>query len=742
MSSLEIDGIAINKMRVVDLKNALDERGLSKAGKKDELVARLAAFIEEEGSEAEKESSKDSEDPENILGEKGKVDVVGKSDQDIQQQEIEKEKEADRKLAEEIAAKQREEEEEKKRAALELKRKLDEDALKAEKEKREEDKRKKAEEDEILRKEKEEQEKTEEEQKNKEAEIKRREKRKEELLREKEAEIKKKEERRIEEEKETEKKTKEEEKAAEKKRKEEEKRNEEKESKEKQEAGLKKKEEQMKAEENEKRAEIEEAEKVEKRRKEAVRERELREKERADEIKKKESKKLKEQEREDKSEENDKDKRKKDKRDSSDREETLKMEQEMLEEEKRKLEEEEAAVKLEKEKLEKERRAREEKSNSSETNAEGGTGENVTDDTLVMEVDQHDMVADDPSKEESDDKLISAEPGEVTSFRKLGGSKTSSENKRGWGASRTNRNQSSENVEISSNSLKDLVPDLKPLMSVEAKLDETEEDIQTIDSDADVAGPKIPAKVKNESGEPVKKRKKIVLDTNEETNFILIVHLTRPFTVNQLKEMLKRTGTIEDFWIDRIKSKCCVKFTTKDQASETKMALDGVTWPQGSPKTLRVSFSTEKDMENFKEGNDEGNGRMLDVGGRNGGIREWDRVKLEQDREKQREREVVRVRRDSRDKEKEEKENRGGSEEKKVNTKCLEELFNKTTAIPALYWKPLTEDDRKKKEEDRNKKAVEAQILKDMMDTKESLQRSKRLVPERRKSRSSSGSSR
>jgi len=77
-----------------------------------------------------------------------------------------------------------------------------------------------------------------------------------------------------------------------------------------------------------------------------------------------------------------------------------------------------------------------------------------------------------------------------------------------------------------------------------------------------------------------------------------------------------------------------------------------------------------------------------------------------------------------------------------VNTKCLEDLFKKTSAIPAIYWKSVTEEERKKKEEEKNKKAVEAQILKDMMDTKESLQRSKRLVPERRRSRSSSGSSR
>ena len=29
------------------------------------------------------------------------------------------------------------------------------------------------------------------------------------------------------------------------------------------------------------------------------------------------------------------------------------------------------------------------------------------------------------------------------------------------------------------------------------------------------------------------------------------------------------------------------------QASETRMALDGVTWPQSNPKTLRVSFGTK-----------------------------------------------------------------------------------------------------------------------------------------------------
>ena len=53
----------------------------------------------------------------------------------------------------------------------------------------------------------------------------------------------------------------------------------------------------------------------------------------------------------------------------------------------------------------------------------------------------------------------------------------------------------------------------------------------------------------------------------------------------------------------RIKSTCCVQFSSVDQASETRMALDGVTWPQGNPKTLRVTFSTEENLKKYQEVN-------------------------------------------------------------------------------------------------------------------------------------------
>ena len=74
----------------------------------------------------------------------------------------------------------------------------------------------------------------------------------------------------------------------------------------------------------------------------------------------------------------------------------------------------------------------------------------------------------------------------------------------------------------------------------------------SVDSDPDVAGPKVPKSVKRDKDEPAIKKKRITLTEDEnETEFLLITNLTRPFTVKAFQEMLKRTGTIEDFWINR-----------------------------------------------------------------------------------------------------------------------------------------------------------------------------------------------
>ena len=46
MSGFEINGVPVHKLRVVDLKEELEARGLSKSGKKDELIVRLVSYLE------------------------------------------------------------------------------------------------------------------------------------------------------------------------------------------------------------------------------------------------------------------------------------------------------------------------------------------------------------------------------------------------------------------------------------------------------------------------------------------------------------------------------------------------------------------------------------------------------------------------------------------------------------------------------------------------------------------------
>ena len=60
--------------------------------------------------------------------------------------------------------------------------------------------------------------------------------------------------------------------------------------------------------------------------------------------------------------------------------------------------------------------------------------------------------------------------------------------------------------------------------------------------------------------EPEKPRRSPSPARNPASKIVHIRNLVRPFTVNQLKELAKRTGPIvdEEFWIDKIKSHCFI----------------------------------------------------------------------------------------------------------------------------------------------------------------------------------------
>lgn len=308
------------------------------------------------------------------------------------------------------------------------------------------------------------------------------------------------------------------------------------------------------------------------------------------------------------------------------------------------------------------------------------------DDTLVMEIDQSDMVAEDPAKDDAE-PLLEAEP---------------------------------------------------PLLTETAQVEALEEKDDENGVEDAVEGPELP-NVNKEDEIPRKKKKRS--QDSSETEVIQIVNLTRPFTVNQLKEMLKRTGSIEDFWIDRIKSKCLVHFSTVDQASETRMALDGVKWPVSNPKTLNVTFSSKETLQRLKESSEEPGRAGGDLSGRIGGLREWDKNKVNQEGDRTDKKDKDRKERRERDSEKVREKQ---TPERKQPSKTLEELFKKTTTTPSIYWIPLSEEQIKEKEEQRNRKIMEADLLREtmnkMMQEKDGGRNKPRLASGRRRSSSRSES--
>merc|ERR1711936_895717 len=112
-----------------------------------------------------------------------------------------------------------------------------------------------------------------------------------------------------------------------------------------------------------------------------------------------------------------------------------------------------------------------------------------------------------------------------------------------------------------------------------------------------------------------------------------------------------------------------------------------------------------EEMKKLAEGGDDPGvvGRLgVELEGRSL-LRDWDRNKVDQEKERERERlDERRGRREVRE--------RSVEEPPPVATKSLEELFKKTTAGPAIYWRPLSEEEiqeRKQREEERKKREAD-----------------------------------
>ena len=78
---------------------------------------------------------------------------------------------------------------------------------------------------------------------------------------------------------------------------------------------------------------------------------------------------------------------------------------------------------------------------------------------------------------------------------------------------------------------------------------------------------------------------------------IRIDHLLRPFHTRTLEHLLAKTGTVEHFWIDGIKSHCYATYASEAEASATREALFNLNWPEQGGKKLAVKFVPTDDVK-------------------------------------------------------------------------------------------------------------------------------------------------
>jgi apoptotic chromatin condensation inducer in the nucleus len=193
-------------------------------------------------------------------------------------------------------------------------------------------------------------------------------------------------------------------------------------------------------------------------------------------------------------------------------------------------------------------------------------------------------------------------------------------------------------------------------------------------------------------------------DKPQGSRALRIEGFVRPFTENQARTLLDQSGTITAMWMPSIRNVAWVVYSTKSEAETAKTALFKLQWPAGSPKVLmpasvsvhaaekaiRIgSNNPEFKIERTEEdGPDEPEG-MDDVVGGHPSRQQQHAA----DDDILKDASPLRVK-DLRELLSRKSTGGSGTGERKRRDPVpnLDELFRKTTAKPAIYWLPLSEE--------------------------------------------------
>ncbi|XP_057291399.1 apoptotic chromatin condensation inducer in the nucleus-like isoform X2 [Hydractinia symbiolongicarpus] len=206
-----------------------------------------------------------------------------------------------------------------------------------------------------------------------------------------------------------------------------------------------------------------------------------------------------------------------------------------------------------------------------------------------------------------------------------------------------------------------------------------------------------PIRIDDDTEEQGKRERSPSPAKNAPSCYLHIENLVRPYTVNNLKGLIQKTGTIKDnkFWMNNIKSHCYVMLSSEEEANTTREAMHGLRWPSGNPKILKVDFAVmEKMFEDTNGTVGEQPKVVIEIDDKENDSTKEHKEKEESTQHKSRENE--RKRRNERSekhatKDVKNKADKADKKREESPAKLLDDLFRKTKATPCIYWLPLTD---------------------------------------------------
>ncbi|CAI9777633.1 unnamed protein product [Fraxinus pennsylvanica] len=81
------------------------------------------------------------------------------------------------------------------------------------------------------------------------------------------------------------------------------------------------------------------------------------------------------------------------------------------------------------------------------------------------------------------------------------------------------------------------------------------------------------------------------------TTALRIDNFLRPFTLKAVQELLGKTGTITNFWMDPIKTHCYISYSSVEEAVETRNAVYNLQWPPNGGRFLVAEFVDPQEVK-------------------------------------------------------------------------------------------------------------------------------------------------